>query len=73
MITDFILKKINFKYISYDRLLNGIHYSFMHPTKGKFKALLSDKYSLIQIDSIDYNTNLTFNCISDLIDWINEN
>ncbi|CAL2090969.1 hypothetical protein [Tenacibaculum sp. 190524A02b] len=74
MITDFILKKdFNFKYLSYDKLLNGIHYSFVHPTKGSFIALLPDKYSLLQIDSIDYNTNLTFKCINDLIDWVNEN
>lgn len=70
MITDFILKKLSFEYVTYDRLLSGIHYNFNHPTKGKFTALLRDKHTNVEIDSIDLSINLIFNSIHDLEEWI---
>ncbi|CAM1348848.1 MULTISPECIES: hypothetical protein [Tenacibaculum] len=70
MITDFTLKKLSFEYVAYDTLLSGIHYNFNHPTKGAFTALMPDKYSKIEIDSVDLSVNLIFNDINDLKEWV---
>ena len=72
MITDFTLRKLAFEYAGYDSLLNGIHYNFTHPTKGKFTALMPDKYSKIELDSLDYTINVVFTSLNDLKDWIKD-
>ncbi len=70
MITDFTLKNLSFEYVAYDKLLNGIHYNYLHPTKGEFIALMPDKDSKIEIDSVDYTVNLVFDSLSELKKWI---
>ncbi|SEC84977.1 hypothetical protein SAMN04489761_3765 [Tenacibaculum sp. MAR_2009_124] len=73
MITDLTLKKLSFENIGYDSFLNAMHYNFTHPTKGKFIAVMANRYSEIHIDSVDYSINLIFKNIQDLKEWILEN
>ncbi|WP_408031868.1 hypothetical protein [Tenacibaculum xiamenense] len=70
MITDLTLTKLSFKNAGYDSFLNAIHYNFIHPTKGKFIAVMPDKYSEVQVDSVDYTINLVFSNLQDLKEWI---
>ncbi len=73
MITDLTLRRLSFENIGYDSFLNAMHYNFKHPTKGKFIAVMSDRYSEVYIDSVDNSINLVFKNIQDLKDWILDN
>ncbi|CAM1364011.1 hypothetical protein TPENAI_30362 [Tenacibaculum litopenaei] len=70
MITDLTLQKLAFQYAGYDNLISAIHYNFTHPTKGKFTATMPDKYSKVEIDSMDFSVNLVFENLHELKEWI---
>ena len=72
MITNVTLQKLAFEHKEYDTLLNGTYYNFTHPSKGKFIAMMPDKGTKIQLDSLDLSINLVFYTLEELIDWITE-